>query len=97
MGLGLKDECRKGDIIVNNLTINAQRRQKISFSVPVTQVREQVITRKDDDSITRVSELSGKKVMVNRDSTFWHALRWLKKNKYPAIEILEIPNRVQLD
>ena len=87
----------KGDIIVNNLTINAQRRQKISFSVPVTQVREQVITRKDDDSITRVSELSGKKVMVNRDSTFWHALRWLKKNKYPAIEILEIPNRVQLE
>ena len=87
----------KGDIIVNNLTINAQRRQKISFSVSVTQVREQVITRKDDNSITRVSELSGKKVMVNRDSTFWHALRWLQKNKYPGIEILEIPNRVQLE
>ena len=87
----------KGDIIINNLTINAQRRKKISFSVPVAQVREQVITRKDDDSITRVSELNGKRVMVNRDSTFWHALRWLKKNKYPAIEILEIPDNVQLE
>jgi len=87
----------KGDIIINNLTINAQRRKKISFSVPVAQVREQVITRKDDDSITQVSELNGKRVMVNRDSTFWHALRWLKKNKYPAIEILEIPDKVQLD
>jgi len=87
----------KGDIIINNLTINAQRRKKISFSVPVAQVREQVITRKDDDSITQVSELNGKRVMVNRDSTFWHALRWLKKNKYPAIEILEIPDNVQLE
>ncbi len=35
----------KGDIIINNLTINAQRRKKISFSVPVAQVREQVIIR----------------------------------------------------
>jgi len=87
----------KGDIIINNLTINDQRRQKISFSVPVTHVREQVIIRKDDDSITGVRDLSGRKVMVNRDSTFWHSLQWLKKNKYPGIEILEIPDNVQLD
>jgi len=87
----------KGDIIINNLTINDQRRKKISFSVPVTHVREQVITRKDDDSINLVSDLSGKKVMVNRDSTFWHSLMWLKKNKYPDIEILEIPDNVALD
>jgi membrane-bound lytic murein transglycosylase F len=87
----------KGDIIINNLTINDQRRKIISFSVPVTHVREQVITRIDDDSITRVSDLNGKKVMVNRDSTFWHSLLWLKKNKYPDIEILEIPDNIQLD
>ena len=35
-------EAGKGDIIINNLTINARRRKIISFSVPVTQVREQV-------------------------------------------------------
>lgn len=87
----------KGDIIINNLTINDQRRKKISFSVPVTHVREQIITRKNDDSITSVGGLRGKKVMVNRDSTFWHSLQWLKKNKYPDIEILEIPDHVQLD
>ena len=87
----------KGDIIINNLTINKQRRRKISFSVPVTHVREQVITRKDDDSINSVSDLSGKKVMVNRDSTFWHSLLWLKENKYPDIELLEIPDNVPLD
>jgi len=82
----------KGDIIINNLTINDERRKKISFSVPVAHVREQVVVRGNDNSIKRVRDLSGKKVMVNRDSTFWHALVWLKKNKYPELEILEIPD-----
>ena len=87
----------KGDIIINNLTISDQRRKKISFSVPVSHVRQQVITRKDDDSIKSVSDLDGKKVMVNRDSTFWHSLLWLKKYRYTKIEILETPNQIDLD
>ena len=77
----------KGDVIINNLTITEQRRRKISFSVPVSQVREQIVVRNDDDSITRVRDIAGKTLMVNRDSTFWYALQWLKKNKYPDIEI----------
>ena len=87
----------KGDIIINNLTISDQRRKKISFSVPVSHVRQQVITRKDNDSIKRVSDLDGKKVMVNRGSTFWHSLLWLKKYRYTKIEILETPNQIDLD
>ncbi len=82
----------KGDVIINNLTINAQRRKKISFSVAVSHVLEQVVVRKDDESITRVRDLDGKKLMVNRDSTFWYALQWLKKNKYPDIEIQATPD-----
>jgi membrane-bound lytic murein transglycosylase F len=82
----------KGDIIINNLTINETRRKKISFSLPVAGVREQVVVSRDNNSIKRVRDLNGKKVMVNRDSTFWHALVWLKKNKYPDIDILEIPD-----
>ena len=87
----------KGDIIINNLTISDQRRKKISFSVPVSHVRQQVITRKDNDSIKSVSDLDGKKVMVNRGSTFWHSLLWLKKYRYTKIEILETPNQIDLD
>jgi len=87
----------KGDIIINNLTINDQRRKKISFSIPVAHVREQIVVGRNNDSIKRVRDLNGKKVMVNRDSTFWHALVWLKKNKYPDIEILEIPDNQQTE
>ena len=85
----------KGDIIINNLTINEQRRKKISFSVPVTHVVEQVLVRKGNDSISRVRDLDGKTIMVNRDSTFWHALLWLQKNKYPDMTVLAAPDHVK--
>ena len=88
-------EAGKGDVIINNLTINDQRRKKISFSVPVTHVREQIIVRSDDDRITRVRDLAGKTIMVNRDSTFWHALQWLKDNKYPDIDLQPAPDHVK--
>ena len=90
-------EAGQGDIIVDNLTINDQRLRTISFSVPVDHVREQVIVAKDDKSVQRVRDLDGKSVMVNRGSTFWHALKWLKQNSYPHIEIIETPDGVQIE
>ncbi len=90
-------EAGQGDIIVDNLTINDDRLQKIGFSVPVDHVVEQVIVRADDRSVQRVRDLDGKRVMVNRYSTFWHALVWLKEERYPDIEIVETPDGVQIE
>ena len=87
----------KGDIAISNLTINAERLKKMSFSVPLDHVHEQVLVAEGDKSVQRVRDLNGKSVMVNRDSTFWHALTWLKKNRYPDIEIVEIPDGVQTE
>ncbi len=88
-------ESGRGDIIINNLTINEQRRKKISFSVPVDHVKEQIVVRKDEKRISRVRDLDGKTIMVNRDSTFWHALQWLKQKKYPQINLLAAPDHVK--
>ncbi len=90
-------EAGRGDIIVDNLTINDFRRRKIAFSVAVDHVREQVLVGKNDKSIRRVRDLNGKSVMVNRGSTFWRALVWLKENRYPDIEIIESPDGVQVE
>lgn len=78
-----------GDIIAANLTVNDQRRKKIAFSLPVAQIREQVLVRADDDSIKDTSDLDGKRVMAERGSTFWTALEWLRENKYPGIKLIE--------
>jgi len=87
----------KGDIAISNLTISAERLDKMAFSVPLDHVNEQVIVATGNKSIQRVRDLNGKTVMVNRDSTFWHALNWLKQNSYPDIKILEIPDGVQTE
>ncbi len=87
----------KADIAISNLTISPDRLEKMAFSVPLDHVNEQVIVATGNKSIQRVRDLNGKTVMVNRDSTFWHALNWLKKNRYPDIKILEIPDGVQTE
>ena len=87
----------KGDIAISNLTINPHRLETMAFSVPLDHVYEQLVVAKDNQSIQRVRDLSGKSVMVNRDSTFWHSLNWLKQNSYPDIEILEIPDGMQTE
>ncbi len=90
-------EAGHGDIIVDNLTINDQRLQQMSFSVPVDHVVEQVVVAAGDNSVQRVRDLNGKSVLVNKGSTFWHALKWLQDNRYPEIEIREIPDGVQIE
>jgi len=87
----------KGDIAISNLTINAERLKTMAFSVPLDHVVEQVLVASGDKSVQRVRDLNGKSVMVNRDSTFWHALNWLKKNRYPEVEIVEIPDGMQTE
>lgn len=90
-------QAGQGDIVIDNLTINDSRLEKISFSVPVDHVFEQVLVPKNDNSIQRVRDLDGKSVMVDRGSTFWHALKWLKQKRYPDIEILETADGVQTE
>ncbi len=90
-------EVGKGDVIISNLTISTQRLERMAFSVPIDHVVEQVVVAQGDKSIRRVRDLDGKRVMVNRDSTFWHALKWLKDKRYPDIEILEIPDGLQTE
>ncbi len=87
----------RGDVIVDNLTITDIRLQKMAFSVPVDHVREKVIVASGNDSIERVRDLDGKKVMVNKGSTFWQALKWLQENRYPNIEILETADGVTIE
>ena len=49
----------KGDLIAANLTATAQRRERMSFTVPVRLVREQVVTRKSDMTIHGPEDLQG--------------------------------------
>jgi len=81
----------RGDVIAANLTITDKRRKQIAFSVPLTTVRQQVLVAQDTDGIQRAQDLAGRRVMVERDSSFWERLEGLQR-KYPGIELVARPD-----
>ena len=80
----------RGDIIAANLTITESRRKKMGFSVPLTNVRQQVLVAASQDGISSKKDLAGKRVMVNRGSSFWERLESLRKLTSP-IDLVERP------
>ncbi|MBQ7678293.1 MAG: transporter substrate-binding domain-containing protein [Butyrivibrio sp.] len=57
------------DIVTNEVTPTEERKKSVDFSHPYTFVYNVVITRKDDDSITQMEDLAGKKVSNTISST----------------------------
>ncbi len=80
----------KGDLIAANFTVTPQRKAQIDFSVPVTIVREQLVTRQDDDTLHKPADLKGCTIVVPRSSSFCGTVVELKK-KHPDIQIQEAP------
>ena len=53
-------DAERIDIIANQVTINPEREARYLFSEPYTYSRGVIVTAKDDDSITTLSDLEGK-------------------------------------
>ncbi len=86
----------KGDIAVANLTATDGRRKQVAFSVPVSLVREQVVTRHSDVGIGEAADLVGRRVAVRQSSSFRETLDDLRV-KYPGIRIDEVPEHLDTD
>jgi len=78
----------KGDIAAANLTITEERKEKVVFSVPVTIVTEQLVTR-SDDKIKSANELQGRTIVVPKSSSYLGTVQALKK-QYPKINVQEV-------
>jgi glutamate transport system substrate-binding protein len=57
------------DIVVATYTINAARKEKIDFAGPYFQAGQDILVKKDNTTITSVSDLAGKKVCTQQNST----------------------------
>lgn len=90
----------RGDVIAANLTVTASRRKKIAFSVPLTTVRQHVLVARGNETISGIKDLVGKRVMVDRSSSFWERLSTVAK-KHPGIELVprpaELSDEAELD
>lgn len=77
-------ESDKVDIILANFTVTDERKQKVDFANPYMKVALGVVSP-DGAPITDVSQLKGKKLIVNKGTT---AETYFTKN-YPDIELLK--------
>ncbi len=74
----------KVDIIMANFTVTDERKQKVDFANPYMKVALGVVSP-EGSPITDVSQLKGKKLIVNKGTT---AETYFTKN-YPDIELLK--------
>lgn len=83
----------KGDIIGCNLTITADRKQKVNFTDPLLKTHQVLVQRDENrDSttwLTTLSDLNGKTIHVHKFSSFYKRLINLKEEQGIDINIVE--------
>jgi membrane-bound lytic murein transglycosylase F len=85
-----------GDLVVENLTATAERRKQVTFSIPIAFVHEQLVTRDDDESPTRLADLPGRRIAVQRSASFWETAEKLHE-AYPDLEIEEVSEDLDME
>lgn len=85
----------RGDVIAANLTITEARKARIAFTVPVAHSQEMLLARMDDP-IHKRAQLKGRRIAVQRGTTFEETLADLKK-KYPGLGIDHLPGTLHPD
>jgi len=53
-------EAKRYDVVANQISINPERQAKYAFSTPYTVSTGVVVTRADDNSVTRLADIKGK-------------------------------------
>ena len=79
-----------GDIAAGNLTITPERLKKVDFSTPYYgAAKEVVVTAPGAPAIKKVTDLSGKTVLVRKSSNYYETLtrlneKWAKSGRAPV-------------
>jgi len=71
----------KGDVVAAGLTATEERTAggDVAFSVPTNYAQEVVVTRADDDTLGGLEDLSGRRFVVRRSSSYWQTLVALRE------------------
>ncbi|MFF2553920.1 glutamate ABC transporter substrate-binding protein [Nocardia sp. NPDC058058] len=75
------------DVVVKTMTINCERRQRVTFSTSYLQAHQRVLTVRDS-GITGLADLAGKRLCVVRGTTSLDLVR----SQQPAVSILTVPS-----
>ena len=76
----------KGDVIAANFTATPERKERLSFSLPVAVVREVLVTRTNDPRLKGPASLAGRELVIRRSSSFWSTATKLQK-QHPTLKL----------
>jgi polar amino acid transport system substrate-binding protein len=62
-------DAGKYDAIISSITITDERKQTMDFSIPYVNCGQIIVVRKENNSVTKLSDLEGKKVGVQMSTT----------------------------
>ncbi len=86
----------KGDVIAAFMTVTDERKkQAIAFSRHHHYASEIVVTR-DDENLTSMDDLAGRKIYVRQSSSYWKTLEKLK-DKGIAFELVAAPETMETE
>jgi membrane-bound lytic murein transglycosylase F len=68
-------EAGEGDVIAASLAITPERAARAAFSRPIRTVKQQVVVKADDTTVTKIEDLDGKEVTVRASSSYAVALK----------------------
>jgi membrane-bound lytic murein transglycosylase MltF len=92
----------QGDVAAANLTVTPDRSRQVDFITPVaTEVRELVVTGTGAPPLTRLQDLSGQTVFVQRASSYFESLTTLneqfRREGLAAIQLREAPGQFEIE
>jgi len=75
----------QGDLIADNLTITEERKSQLQFTLPLVYVKEQLVSRKDEQIATR-ADLKGRRIAVHQSASHYQTLQHLAERVEIEIE-----------
>ena len=86
----------RGDIVAAALTPTEDRRRSgIEFSRSYNKVTQVVVAREYEAVLDGVQDLTGRKVHVRRDSSYWTTLERLRDEEGIALELIAVPDDME--
>jgi membrane-bound lytic murein transglycosylase MltF len=90
----------RGDVVMADLTVTAERAARIDFTEPwIANVEEIVVTGPDAPPVGSVEELSGREVFVRESSSYYQSLRALnerlKAEGKPLVTLVPAPEELE--
>ena len=83
----------KGDVIASNLTITDERKEQVSFTKPITETLEYLVTGIKSKALKAPKDLNGRELVIQKGKAYEETAQGLLK-AYPKLKLRMIDSKI---